>query len=289
VLLASRKRLEAASTSRPRHDDAVHSEPITSPKNPLVRRLQRAADGDERDLMLAEGVRLVEEALAAELQVEVSLASPRLLHNDRGRELAARLVAASADHRECSDEVLERASQVATHQGVLALLRRPQWDDAAFFRGEAPFLAVAAGVRDPGNVGALVRTAEAAGASGLLVLSGSADPFRDKALRGSAGSVFRLPCRKMSVGGIRDLAAEHGATLIATEAEDGEDLFAADFGKAPQIFVLGGEAEGIPDDLRQACTRRVRIPITPPVESLNVAVAAGIVLFEHRRRLRHEP
>jgi TrmH family RNA methyltransferase len=226
----------------------------------------------------------VEEALDADLAIVEAAVSPRLLHAERGRNLQARLLAKVGRLTECSDRVMERASALTTHQGVLAFLRNPEWTDDDLLAGEQPLLAIAAGVQDPGNLGALVRTAEAAGASGLVSLRGSADPFRDKAVRGSAGSIFRLPCR----GGvlpedIEPLLGKRGIPLVAADRARGTVYWETDL-RGPIALVLGSEAAGIPKTLLDLCVKFVRIPMADTVESLNVAVAAGLLLFEARRQ-----
>lgn len=236
--------------------------------------------------MLAEGIRLIEEALDAGLETELSLVAPGLLGSERGRRLARRLGRSSRESLECSDRVLERAGSLESSQGVLAAFPRPSWTDADFFRDARPFLVVAARVQDPGNLGAILRCAEAASASGVLALEGSADPFRDKALRGSAGSAFRLPCRGgVDPGDLLELLGRQGCSLVGTDPGDGTPLWDFDFGEAPLALLVGSEGAGISERLRKACRGFLRIPMAPPVESLNVAVATGLVLFERGRRL----
>ena len=236
--------------------------------------------------MLAEGVRLVEEALDAEMEVVESLVSPRLYQNERGQELAHRLGQVSERSLDCTDQVLDRASNLKTQQGVIAVLRIPRWKEEDLFAAESPFLVIAAGVRDPGNLGALVRTAEAAGASGFVTLSGTADPYRDKALRGSSGSIFRMPLiRGILLDQLLSFVDRHSVALFAMDSKEGTSYWESDLATQPQAFILGAEASGIPRLLRERCKAMLKIPMTDRVESLNVAVAAGLVLFEHRRRL----
>lgn len=260
-------------------------DPISSTKNPIVKRVRLVREGKEPGLIV-EGVRLVEEALAANIKIEMSLVAPRLYQTERGKDLAGKLTRAGGETRDCSDNVLARASGLTTHQGVLLLAKIPTWRDQDFFRGENPFVVIAAGVRDPGNLGSLLRTAEAAGASGLFSLDGSADPHRDKAVRGSAGSVFRMPTRGgVDAATVVEICRRHKATLIAADGRRGTPLWELDFGPAPHAFILGAEADGIPNVLVEACDHLLRVPMQAPVESLNVAVAGGVVLFESRRRI----
>jgi TrmH family RNA methyltransferase len=256
---------------------------ITSARNPVVQRFRAAAAGELDGVMLAEGVRLVGEAVQARVPVLEALVSPRLA----GDALRTRLQEVAASFLEASDDVLAAASAVETPQGVAVLLRRPVAGDQDLLRGAvAPLVVVAAGVRDPGNLGSLLRTAEAAGATGCVTLRGGADPFRDKAVRGSMGSVFRLPVRHgLDVAGVVAFAQRHALQLVVADGGAVLDYTAADLRPALAL-VVGAEAAGVPDALRTAAAVRVRIPLQAPVESLNVAVAAGVLLYEARRQRR---
>jgi len=254
---------------------------VTSTKNPIVQRFRAAAAGDAPDVMAAEGVRLVAEALDAKLRVREAAVSPRCTD----APLRARLQAAAASFVECSDEVLAALSALETPQGVAVILQRPTADESALLRGPgAPLVVVAAGIRDPGNLGALLRTAEAAGSSGVLTMRGGADPFRDKAVRGSMGSVFRLPVRHgLDTAAIVAFAKTHRLQIVVGDGTGKQRYTAVDF-RRPTLLVVGAEAAGVPDELRAAADACVHVPLRAPVESLNVAVAAGVLLYEALRQ-----
>ncbi|MCA8968874.1 MAG: RNA methyltransferase [Planctomycetes bacterium] len=259
---------------------------IQSTKNPLIKRIRAIRDGDEKDLVAVEGVRLVEEAIDAGLDVELALVSPKLTQKERGKELMHRLAKAGATIKECDHDVLARASGVTTPQGVLIVAAKKRFAFEDLVRGPFPCIAVAVAVRDPGNVGAIVRSAEAAGASGFVAIEGSADPWKEKALRGSAGSIFRLPSiSELSQDEFLRLARKHRLRLVATQMHGGTPLWEADFGPAPIAFLFGAEGPGLPPQLADRCDLRVSIPMATSVESLNVSVAASLVLFEQRRRM----
>ena len=254
---------------------------ITSPKNPLVRRFRDAAQGEPPELMLVDGIKLVLEALDARLPVVEAALTSKLYGSDLGKEVRRRLERAAPRLHEISDAVLERISGVTTPQGVSAIFRRPAYQPEDLKRAPA-LVVIAAGIKDPGNLGAVIRTAEAAGATGVVALQGGADPFRDKALRAAAGSVFRLP----TLGGqtlAQVLAMVEGLQLVVAEGREGVDFWKADF-RQPTALVLGGEGPGVPEELRARAQLRVRIPMQESVESLNVAVAAGVLLYEARRQ-----
>jgi TrmH family RNA methyltransferase len=256
---------------------------ITSTKNPIVMRFRAAATGDDDGALLAEGARLVAEGLDAGLQVHAALVSPRL----REQALGERLRAAAAEFAECSDEVLARVSTLETHQGVAAVFARPRHAPADLLRSDlSPLVVAAAGVRDPGNLGALLRTAEAAAATGFIALAGGADPFREKAVRGAMGSTFRLPTLAgMQPAELLAFCRQQKLQLVVADSAGDRDYLDFDWRK-PVVLVVGAETAGVPPQLLQAADVRVRIAIRAPVDSLNVAVAAGVLLFEARRQRR---
>jgi TrmH family RNA methyltransferase len=254
---------------------------ITSTKNPLVQRFRAAATGELDGVMLAEGVRLVGEAVAAKARVLQAALSPRCADAN----LRHALQAATPECYECSDDVLAALSALDTPQGVAALIERPRADEAALLRqGRVPLVVCAAGVRDPGNLGSVLRTAEAAGATGVISLKGGADPFRDKAVRGSMGSIFRLPTlHGLDAAAVVAFARRHRLLLVVADGGGERAHTAVDLRK-PLLLVIGAEAAGVPKELLAAADARVRIPLTAPVESLNVAVAAGVLLYEAQRQ-----
>jgi len=257
------------------------SRSITSLKNPLVQRFLGAAAGDDDQVLLAEGPRLVREGLAAGLDVVAAAVSPRLRDESIGEQLRG----CAGEFFECSDAVLARASALETHQGVAVLFGRPNFSEQDLLRGDlAPLVVAVAGARDPGNLGALLRSAEAAGVSGVLTLKGGADPWRDKAVRGSMGSVFRLPVEHgRSAASIVQFVRQHRLQLVVADGEGDVDYTTCDL-RQPVLLALGAEARGVPKEIRDAADSCVRIPLRSPVESLNVAVAAGVLLFEARRQ-----
>ncbi len=263
----------------------VRAQHITSAKNPLFKRFKDAALGKLDGLLVAEGVRLAAEVLDAEIEVEEAAVAPRLESTTAGRALQERLERSGAALSFVPNNVFERLSSLTTHQGVALLAKKPR-HALHELTGDslAPLVVLAAGVRDPGNLGALIRTSEAAGADGLIALAGGADPFREKAVRGSMGSVFRLPV----VGGIPveqavTFAKEKRLQLVVADGGGTLDYSGAKF-DLPTLLVLGGETGSFPREIVAAADVSVQIPLCEPVDSLNVAVASGILLFEARRQ-----
>ena len=258
---------------------------IRSRSNPLVKRLRSLKERGATDLALLEGMTLVEEALAAGIALVEAAASPRADKTPRGRALVARLATAGIPVRRVDDAVLASLSEAETSQGLLALARRPSFDEDAIYAG-TPLVVVAAGLQNPGNVGALLRTAEAAGATGAYLAAGTADPLSWKALRGAMGSAFRLPhVHGMPVEQALARLQKRKVLTLATVAEGGQSYDMVDL-RQPVAFVLGNEGSGLPPEVLARIDARVTIPMAGATESLNVGVAAGVLLFEAARQRR---
>jgi TrmH family RNA methyltransferase len=241
-----------------------------SDKNPLVKQIRRAvARGTltEDGYAVAEGFHLVAEALASKREIGAVIVSE-----------AAREIPSLPQTHVVSEKTFRDLSSTESPQGVIALVRPPVWTLAQILSGCA-LVVVLDGVQDPGNAGAILRAAEAFGATGAVFLKGTVNPYNPKCLRGSAGSVFRLPI-------VLD-ADLTGLPLYAAMPRARQTIDDADF-RGPCGIVIGSEGHGVSAAL-ETRVMAVRIP-TSAVESLNAAVAAGIMLYEARRqRTRESP
>jgi TrmH family RNA methyltransferase len=180
--------------------------------------------------------------------------------------------------------VLEAMSPARTPGGVVALAARPHHSLATVIAGTMPLVIVAVEIQDPGNLGAMARAVEAGGATGMLTTPGTADPFGWKALRGAMGSSFRLPIA--AVDSVEEAVIEAraaGLQVVATVGHGGTPMADAPL-EGPTLLMLGSEGQGLPSSVLAAADHRVSIPMTPPVESLNVAVAAALLVYEARRQ-----
>jgi RNA methyltransferase, TrmH family len=266
-------------TARCRHPvEATVSFTIASRRHPLVVACRAARGGGDDQPLLLDGWHLLLEATRSPLDVDAVLLATEPPGADERAALAS-LVERGAQVMEVSADVLHAASPVRTPSGVVALARRPRTDLERVF-SPAPALVVAAlDVQDPGNVGALVRTADAAGATGLVAVGGSADPLGWKALRAAMGSAFRLPvARSADVHQLLTHLQAQGVAVVALDPAGGVPPAAVDL-TVPTCLVLGGEGRGVPASVLAAADARVRLPMRPPVESLNVAVAGALVLY----------
>lgn len=269
-------------TARLQYEDV---ERIASRQNPIVKRCRRLHGGRAGGEVLLDGAHLLEEALGAGVPVEVAAFLDPAAAASPGT-LASRAAAAGARLLAVAPQVLAAMSPVRHPSGVVAIARvRPATLDAAL-AGDPPLVAILHEVQDPGNVGAAIRAADACGATGVITTPGTADPFGWKALRGSMGSAFRVPVAAgASIGEIESALAARGVPLVASVPRGGTPLSDADLTRAAAILV-GGEGGGLPVDLAARSAARITIPMRPPVESLNVAIAAGILLYEAARQRR---
>ena len=266
---------------------------VSSRQNDAVRAfraLAREPDSNGARLLL-DGVHLVRDAHRAGIDLElVVVAASRLDTETEEQHLIEILERDGVDVAVASDRVFDAISPVRSPSGLAAIARRHPVDMSEICRRPGGFVLTAVDVQDPGNLGALVRSAEAGGVTGMLVCtsgrSGAANPFSWKALRGSMGSVLRLPVAAgMRMEDAVESLRSSGARLIAAVPRGGADPDALDW-RGHVGLVVGGEGPGLPEDLAERCDEHVTLPMAPPVESLNVAVAGGILVYAARRQRR---
>ena len=259
-------------------DKPLAGPPLTSRHNPIVARYRAAAKGDLEGLLLLDGAHLVADALAAN-------ADDRTRHRGGGRArrgriapiLDAALGVVPSTPLSRTSAVMAAVSPLRSPSAIVAIARRPETDVRRVYADPHPLVLIVDDVQDPGNLGAIVRVAEAAGATGVLAAGVSADPFGWKALRGSMGSALRLPVDRVHdvERAVAD-ARSKGCRVIATAPRGGRSVFDVDLRSATAVLI-GGEGAGLPPALIAAADERITIPMQAPVESLNAAVTAAIV------------
>jgi len=257
---------------------------VSSKENVLVKELRHSftqAALTEDGYCAIEGVRLLEEALRSGLRLKA------VFFSQSARERANRLLPQISTHADTlllPDAVFRSAVATETPQGVAALVKLKTFAFADLL-GNNPLILGAAGVQDPGNLGTIIRSAEAMGASGVLTMEGTVHAINPKVIRASAGSLFRLPVVKMdSAEAVRNLR-DQGARILATSSHKGIPLDEADLTEACCIFV-GSEGAGISKELIAEANEVIAIPHSERVESLNAGVAASIILYEAARQRR---
>ncbi|MBO4838546.1 MAG: RNA methyltransferase [Lachnospiraceae bacterium] len=254
---------------------------ITSLSNPLVRRVsllnKKASLRKEEGLFVVEGRRFAEEIPADRL--EQAFASEAFLETEEGASLARRLRAETV-----SEAVMEKMSDTRTPQGILALVRMQETPPEAW--GPGPLLLLER-VQDPGNLGTIFRIAEAAGAGGIILDEETADPYSPKVLRSTMGGIFRVPFRTVPrIGDEVKRLQREGVRVYAAHLQGSSEFDRVTY--PPRCaFLLGNEGSGLTDEVSALADERVRIPMEGRAESLNVAVAGALLLYEAYRQRRN--
>ena len=269
--------------------------PVAGRHNSLVKQVRRAFAGGEltpAGECAVEGVRIVEEAIRSGLRLRT------VLFSESGRARANRLLPQLGAHVETlllPDKLFTSVVPSETPQGVAALVHVRQFvlqdllaAHAAPAQGRPALIVVVAGVQDPGNLGTILRSAEAFGASGVLLGENTVSAYNSKVVRASAGSIFRIPLVKQELGTALPGLREQGLRLFATSSHKGTPVHDAQL-TPPLALLVGSEGAGLPREIMAQVDGVVAIPHSPKVESLNAGVAASIVLYEaaRQRRLVH--
>lgn len=255
---------------------------ISSSSNERVKHARRVREGRERDLIFVEGERLVAECVSSGLKLHACFtgAAP----SPQQQELLGRM---GCPVHALAESVLESLGDTMSTQGIIVIAERPWPTLDRLFENQPALLVGLDRIQDPGNLGTLVRTAEAAGANGIFSFAGSADAFAPKTLRSSMGSAFRLPILP-DVSGLGAIETCRGRGVKCVVATGEADALHYDYDwTQPTLLILGNEGRGASAEVMQACDGRVRIPLQAPVESLNVAAAGAAILFEAVRQRQH--
>ena len=262
---------------------------ISSRQNALVRAYRElASEPDPAGVrLLLDGVHLVREARAAALPLEsVVVASSQMDADHEEGSLARALRDAGVEVAVANEQVFDAISPVRTPSGIVAIAHRHPTTTDAILEQARLFALVVVDVQDPGNLGSLMRVGEAGGVTGIIVAGESANPFSWKAVRGSMGSVLRLPvARSVSIEVVMQDIRRTNTKAIAAVPRDGWDPDAVDW-SGRIALLLGGEGPGLSADVVAGADERVSIPMEAPVESLNVATSAAIIIYSARRARR---
>lgn len=268
----------------PRTLTRVLTEQITSRQNPLIKRAQRIRDGEEPLHLFMEGARLVDEALRSSIHLEALIYTTVFSESERGEALLARVARAHVRGALVPEAIMRTICDTESPQGVVALGGRPRFELDDVLRGENPLVVALDGLQDPGNVGTVIRAAEAAGASGVVTTPGTAEVYGPKALRASMGSAFRLPIvRRIPIDLVSDEIGKLDGVVVGAVA-DGSIAYTEFNWKRPTMVVIGNEGAGLSSDALSSIAETVSIPLASPVESLNAGIAAAVILFEAARQ-----
>ena len=264
-------------------------EKITSRDNPKIKLARRVREGMETHLIFIEGVRLAEEALRSDVTVTQAFFTDEFSQKLRNRELLDKTIDRAVDGFEVPDRVFSSIADTDSSQGIILLAERPKHSRALVERrlstpGSLPLVLFLHEVNNPSNLGAILRTGEAAGVAGVIVSKGSADVFSAKSIRASMGSAFRLPTvQNAEIDDILAWADSIGLRSTAADIRAATAYTGIDW-RIPRLLVFGSEAHGLSVDDTSRIEELTCIPMQDYVESLNLAVSCGIILFEAVRQ-----
>jgi RNA methyltransferase, TrmH family len=275
---------------------------VTNAKVKEVIKLQKSARlRREKELYIVEGIRMFEEAPERELVsvwVSESFAKKhaQLLRQKTGFTIENKTAVLDKAEREragtgasvelVTDEIFAHISDTKTPQGVLCVLRQRRYSLEELLQAEAPLWVVLDGLQDPGNLGTILRTAEAAGVTGIILSRDCADIYNPKVIRSTMGSIYRLPFVSVEdLPKCLEQMRKQGITLYAAYLE-GSNLYDKESYLGGTAFLIGNEGNGLKEETLHHADRLIRIPMEGKVESLNAAVAASLLMFEARRQRR---
>lgn len=250
-----------------------------NPKIKLARSLRQRKNRQESGLFVVEGIRQVGEAAQAEAQINAIFYAPELLNSDFARSLIDEQSRKGTPCHAVTAEVFETLADKENPQGVLALVKAQQYELSDLNPSNFPWGVALVSPQDPGNLGAILRTVDAVGASGMILLESSADVYHPSAVRASMGTLFWHPVVHASFDRFTAWTARHGYHLYGTSAHGTVDYRQMTGYQRPCILLLGSERQGLSAEQAAVCEQLVRLPMRGRVTSLNLAVAAGVMLY----------
>ena len=261
---------------------------VTSLSNPIVKDIKALAnkkDRDETKSFMAEGLKLVIDALELGFEIRTLVYAKNVKDKPQVVQCATKTVARGGLVLEVSEKVLASITRRDNPQMVVGIFSQ-RWTNLRDLRpGNGETYVALDRVRDPGNLGTIIRTADAAGASGVILVGESTDPFSMETVRATMGSVFAVPLVKTSVADFLGWKKGAGVSVVATHLAGAVDYRTIDYRKKPIVLLMGNEQSGLPEELAREADALARIPQVGLADSLNLAIATGVMLFEARRHL----
>jgi TrmH family RNA methyltransferase len=259
---------------------------VTSLANPLIKDIKALAlkkFRDQQNAFMAEGLKLVIDALDLGWRVRTMVFAKSALGNPAVEKVAARVLAKGGDILEVSEKILTAITRRDNPQTVVGVFEQ-RLAKLADIRPAAGDVWVALDrVRDPGNLGTVMRTVDAVGAKGVILVGETTDPFALETVRATMGSIFVVPVARATPEAFLAWRKTFSGLVAGTHLKGAVDYRTVDYAAKPVLLLMGNEQQGLPDALTEACDRLVRIPQAGRADSLNLAVATGVMLFEIRR------
>lgn len=272
-------------TDKPQRVGAVKQ--ITSHSNPIVKEIKglvaQRKHRTQSGLFVAEGLKLATDAMAAGWGVRYLALGPEARENPVAQKAAANAKARGALILEVNTAVLAAMTRKDNPQMVVGVYEQQMLSAKDIDPSQATVWVALDRVRDPGNLGTIIRTADAVGASGVMLVGDCTDPFSVETVRATMGSLFHVPLAKLSKDQFKALASKWPGTIVGTHLKGSVDYRTPDY-KEPVLLLMGNEQQGLEDDMAATCSALIRIPQVGEADSLNLAVATGISLYEIRRK-----
>jgi len=261
---------------------------VTAFSNPTVKRLRSLRDKKARKaegLFLAEGLRIIAEARDSGRLPEIVMFSPEGAKHPLAAEIIAAMEAAGGDAIETTPDILSKTSGKDNPQMLVAAYRQPETHLDALDRSRAPLWLATQALRDPGNIGTILRTGDAVGAGGLILIDDSADPYSVEAVRASMGAIFTQQVAKASWAEFVSWLRSGAGQLVGTSLNADRDYLEVDY-QDPCFLLIGNEQQGLPPAYEEECDVLVKIPMAGRADSLNAAIAAAVMAFQVRASWR---
>lgn len=280
--------MAAANPERPGRVQQITA--VSNPRVKAIRGLSMKKNRDETETFLVEGMKLVRDALELGWHIRTLVhASGFAGHNHNVEELAARVRARGGDILEVNEKVLTSITRRDNPQMVIGVIQQ-QWATApSEVEDPATVWLVLDRIRDPGNLGTIIRTCDCAGVDGIVLLGETTDPFSMEATRASMGSIFNVPLVRMAEPQFMKLRKQWPGMVVGTHLSGATDYRTIDFKSQPVLLIMGNEQQGIPDTLAEACDKLALIPMAGTADSLNLAIATGVMLFHMGKRIPGPP
>lgn len=259
---------------------------ITSLSNPIIKDLRALSQKKNRNregLFMAEGLKLVIDALDLGWMIQTLIFSKSQIANTAVESTAARTVANGGFVIKTSQKVMESITRRDNPQTVIGIFKQ-QWQSLETIQGQIKDVYIALDrVRDPGNLGTIIRTADAVGAKGIILIGETTDPFSPETVRATMGSIFSIPLYHCNESTFLNWSANFKSVIVGTHLKGSKDYRTIDFKNDPIVLLMGNEKQGLPDILANHCDHLARIPQSGRADSLNLAIATAIMLYEIRR------
>ncbi len=256
---------------------------ITSVSNPTIKSIRALSLKKNRDaegVFLAEGMKLILDAFENGWQIDTLIYANQMSSNDQLSTIAAKARVKGTNILEVSEKVLSTITRRDNPQMVLGVMRQVWREPPSTALNKSSVWIVLDRVRDPGNLGTIIRTADAAGANGIILVGETTDPYSMEAVRATMGSIFNVPVVKMSMVDFVEWRKQWPGSVVGTHLEGASDYRVIDYSGGPVLLVMGNEQQGLPPELAEACDHLVLIPMNGKADSLNLAVATGVMLFQ---------